>query len=137
MEMVSRHLLSGDRTLDLWIYPEATPADRVEGPALDRAQIQLLFKRWQMAASFRNSQIIPHSALSPLPIGCRARRSWTFRSASPAAEPCAAPRLLRPILLLRPEACLPLPPVGGPEAPLPEGGRRHHRTGIHRDVVRS
>ena len=45
--------------------------------------------------------------------------------------------LLRPILLLRPEAGLPLPPVGGPEAPLPEGGRRHRRPGIHRDVFNS
>ena len=45
--------------------------------------------------------------------------------------------LLRPILLLRPEAGLPLPPVGGPEAPLPEYGSRHRRPGIHRDVVNS
>ena len=46
MEKVTRHLLSGDRTLDLWTYPEATPADRVEGPALDRARIRLLLKRF-------------------------------------------------------------------------------------------
>ena len=35
--------------------------------------------------------------------------------------------LRRPVLLLRPEAGLPLRPVGWPEAPLPECGRRHRR----------
>ena len=43
--------------------------------------------------------------------------------------------LRRPVLLLRPEAGLPLRPVGWPEAPLPECGRRHRRPANNRDVL--
>ena len=79
MEKVTRHLLSGDRTLDLWTYPEATPADRVEGPALDRARIRLLLKK-----SHGLPPLQPKS--SPLPPTCRRRRlaSCQFRTLTTA-----------------------------------------------------
>ena len=51
MEMVTRHLVSGDRTLDLWTYPEATPAGQGEGPALDHAEILLRLRIVPLAAT--------------------------------------------------------------------------------------
>ena len=51
MEKLTRHLWSGGRTLDLWIYPEASPAGRVEGPALDHAEILLRLRIVPLAAT--------------------------------------------------------------------------------------
>ena len=51
MEKVTRHLLSGDRTLDFWTYPEATPAGQGEGPVLDHAEILLLLRIDPLAAT--------------------------------------------------------------------------------------
>ena len=51
MEKITRHLLSGGRTLDLWTYPEATPAGQGEGPALDHAEIILLLRIDTLAAT--------------------------------------------------------------------------------------
>jgi len=51
MEKITRHLLSGGRALDLWTYPEATPAGQGEGPALDHAEILLLLRIVPLAAT--------------------------------------------------------------------------------------
>ena len=51
MEKITRHLLSGGRALDLWTYPEATPAGQAEGPALDHAEILLLLRIVPLAAT--------------------------------------------------------------------------------------
>ena len=51
MEKNTRHLLPGGRALDLWTYPEATPAGRGEGPALDHAEILLHLRIVPLAAN--------------------------------------------------------------------------------------
>ena len=51
MEKITRHLLSGGRMLDLWTYPEATPAGQGEGPALDHAEILLRLRIVPLAAT--------------------------------------------------------------------------------------
>ena len=67
MEKVTRHLLSGDRTLD----PKATPADRIEGPALDRAEIQLHLRKDPLPATAAAAVVTSAAAAPPSSTGRR------------------------------------------------------------------
>ena len=51
MEKITRHLLLGGRALNLWTYPEATPAGQGEGPALDHTEILLRLRIVPLAAT--------------------------------------------------------------------------------------
>ena len=55
----------GDRTLD----PKATPADRIEGPALDRAEIQLRLRRDPLPAIAAAAVVTSAAAAPPSSTG--------------------------------------------------------------------
>ena len=80
MEKITRHLLSGGRALDLWTYPEATPAGQGEGPALDHAEILLLLRIVPLAATTAADVVAaapdsPPSSSGKLPIYAYGRPS--------------------------------------------------------------